>query len=92
MNPLSMAKDILMPSKAGLSVELETVIGDKQETINTQIGNKSNTKQEAETINNQTINETDYVMLFLLVLGWVLPTPSNMWKGLTAMWSRKRDG
>ena len=92
MNPLSMAKDILMPSKAGLSVELETVVGDKQEAVNTQIGNTSDTKQEAETINNQTINETDYFMLILLVLGWVLPTPSNMWKGLTAYWRRKNDG
>lgn len=92
MNPLSMAKDLLMPSKAGLSVELETVIGDKQEAINTQIGNKSNTRQEAETINNQTINETDYILLFLALLFWALPTPGNMWKGLTAFWRRKRDG
>ena len=86
--------DIINPfSKGeGLSVDAEMVVGDKQEEVNTEIvGKKETTVNTADSIVNtyQTVNEQyPFWVVALLILGWVLPSPHQMW---SSFW-RKRHG
>lgn len=91
LNPIKAVTDLLNPNKPSLSVDTEFVIGDKQETVNTQVGSTSSTKQEAEVINNKIINETDPFMLILLIFGWILPSPMEIWRGIKGLLHRTKD-
>lgn len=73
-NPIDMAKSVFTDDK-GLEVNTELVVGDKQEHNEGQIGHK----QKAETINN--INEIPLTVLLVMVLGWLLPSPVEIWRG-----------
>ena len=88
MNPVSVVADLLNPNKPSLEIGVEAVAGDKKEEVNTQVGDKNN--QQAEVINNT--SSYDPLMLLLLILGWVLPSPSEMWRGLTNFSRRKSNG
>lgn len=79
-NPVDMGKSLLSDDK-GLEVETELVVGDKEEANEVQVGIKS--RQEAETINN--VNEVPLVFMLLMVLGWLLPSPSEIWKGFVRL-------
>ena len=79
MNPVSVVKDLLTDD-GGMHVETEVVAGDKTEEINTEIGA---TSMQAEVITN--IQETSPWVLILLVLGWFLPGPGAMWKGIMSL-------
>ena len=92
LNPISAVTDLLNPNKPSIAVETEIVAGDKEEAVNTQIGTTSNSTQAAEVINNKTINETDPFLLIMLVLGWILPSPMEIWKGLTGVLRRNKNG
>lgn len=77
------AWDMLKPS-SGLAVETELVVGDKNQTVNTELGQTNN---RADNI-TQNIDSVDYVTLGLLILsvitgviGWMLPVPKFMRKG-----------
>lgn len=59
---------------SGVQVESELVVGDKSSSSDVQLGNRLN----AETINN--IQEASPLIIFLLLLGWILPTPLGMWR------------
>lgn len=72
--------DFVKPS-SGLSVDTELVVGDKNQTVETRIGETTN---KADTI-TQNIDEVDYVMMGALVtsvaagvVGWMLPVPGFM--------------
>ncbi len=80
LNPIDMAKSAFSDDK-GLEVNSEIVAGDKQESHEGQIGNRSN--QQADQITN--VNEIPFTVLLLLVLGWLLPSPAEMWKGLVRL-------
>ena len=69
---------IVSPSKGGIDTEL--VVGDKNQTVSTEVG-----KQEAESISN--ITDTSPLLLSLAMLGWFLPTP----QGLFRMWKNRND-
>ena len=69
--------DYIKPS-SGLAVDTELVVGDKHQTVETRIGETTNT---ADTI-TQNIDKVDYVMMGALVtsvaagvIGWMLPVP-----------------
>lgn len=76
------AWDLIKPS-SGLSVDTELVVGDKVQTVNSEIGTTNN---KADSI-VQNIDNTDYIMLGALltsvitgVVGWMLPVPKFMRK------------
>lgn len=69
---------IVSPSKGGIDTEI--VVGDKNQTVSTEVG-----KQEAESISN--ITDTSPFLLALAMLGWFLPTP----QGLFRMWKSRND-
>ena len=71
---VGMAKDLFVKDK-GLSVDTEIVLGDKQEEMDVQVG----AKQQAEEIINNT--NVSIPMMLLLALGWLLPSPSDIWRG-----------
>jgi len=50
-----------------------------------------NSNQAAKTIENN-INSVPLTFLVLLVLGWLLPSPNEIWKGLkgTVLFWRKK--
>lgn len=63
----------------GLSVDTELVIGDKKEDTTVEVGNS-----RVGVINNTAdeiiYTETDYFLILLLILGWLLPSPSMMYQ------------
>ncbi len=79
MNPIGIAKGIFQEDK-GLEVETELVVGDKAVRQDVQVGNRQDSKQSAMTIYNK-INNTDPVLLLLLIIGWLLPSPVEIWRG-----------
>lgn len=75
------AIDWLTPASKGIEVETELTVGDKEETIETHVG-ADNTSQQAEVINNVQDIPFSYILLFMLMAGWAIPSPSEMWRGL----------
>lgn len=73
----------------GISAEL--TVGDKQEDINTTVGETTN-KQQAEEIVNY-VDNIPPLVLIMLVLGWLLPSPTEIWKGFLNLFTfwRKRN-
>ena len=88
--------DFIKPSD-GISVDTEIVAGDKSEEIATGavVGKKETTNNTADAI-NQTFNSVNeqypWWVVVLLILGWVLPSPSQMWKGLVSLlpWKKRK--
>jgi hypothetical protein len=77
---LSDIADFIKPSTP--SVDAELVVGDKQESITTEVGT---TKQEAETISNTSSTNIEPWFVVLAMLGWFLPTPQGLFK----MWRNR---
>ena len=81
----------LIPDK-GLSVDTELVVGDKQQEV--QLGDRSSQvaesivnnegRQEASKIENNIQNLPEWVIL-LLIIGWMAPSPSEIWRGLLGL-------
>jgi hypothetical protein len=89
---LQTALSLAQPASNGIAVDAELTVGDKQEEINTEVGRQvMNSNQAAESIENN-INSVPLTFLVLLVLGWLLPSPNEIWKGLKGMvlfWRKK---
>lgn len=66
------ALNMLSPSKGG-GIDTELVVGDKSQSVVTEIGG-----QEAETITN--VTDSNNFLLVLAMLGWFLPSPQEMYK------------
>ena len=64
---------------ASNGIDAEVTVGKKQEEINTEVG-RQETNQQAQTIENYVDNIPPLVLL-LLILGWMMPTPTQIWKG-----------
>jgi len=73
--------DMVNPfSQSGLSVDAELTVGDKNQTVNTAVGETSNT---ADTMN--IVNESHMPLWAILfgISGWILPRPQTMWKSFS---------
>lgn len=80
---LQTAMSLAGPASNG--IEAEVVLGTKEEAINTEVGGQvTNSKQTADTIENH-INNVPLTFMLLMVLGWLLPSPNEIWKGLKDM-------
>lgn len=77
-------------SDSGLSVDTELVVGDKNQQAEVQVGDRS--QQQAESIANTQINNISPFVLLLLILGWLLPSPQEIWGGFVSLlpWVRKK--
>ncbi len=73
----------------GLNTDVELTVGQKNEEVKveTKIGNTN--KYEVQTI--ETIEQVPAFFMMLLILGWLLPSPSEMWRGFLKLlpWSNK---
>lgn len=82
---LKTAMSLAAPASNGIAVDAELTVGDKNEEINTEVGrNTNNMKYQAEEVSNQFTNISP-LFLLLLILGWLLPSPNEIWKGLKGM-------
>ena len=87
------ALDILgmFTPSSGLSVDTEIVAGDKSQTVDV-TGEKNSTTNTADAITQtyNTVNEQyPWWVLALLILGWVLPSPSQMWEQLLKLVNKR---
>ena len=86
--------DFVKPAGNGISVDTEIVAGDKE--INTEVSGKKETTNNTADAITQTYNSVNeqypWWVIALLILGWVLPSPSHMWRGLTSLLPWKGKG
>lgn len=70
-----------------LGVDTEIVAGDKEEKVETNVGDSSTTltTQKADTINNVQDIPLMYILLFTLMAGWAIPDPATMGRGFLMM-------
>lgn len=56
--------------------------------------NQDNSEAEVKTgkVDSLTINNADPLLIILLILGWLLPSPQEMWRGLSSFFKRKEVG
>ena len=79
--------------KSGINAQAELVVGTKEETLDTEVQVGDNLT--AEVINNEEHKNVSLIYLILLVLGWLLPGPRDIYleiKHLFSMWFRRDDG
>lgn len=75
--------DLLAPAKNG--IELDLTIGKREDNLGVEVGNQSSqSQQQAEEITNN-IETITPLVLILLVLGWLLPSPNEMFRGVKNM-------
>ena len=89
--PFDVAKSILDPS-SGPSLEVDTTVGDKEEAVVGQVGDSSQISTESLTggVNTTNIQETPPWVVLLLIIGWVLPGPREMYAEVKSWFKRKR--
>lgn len=66
-------------------VGIETVVGDKKESVVGQVGSSQDIAVESVSggITTNNTQEVPIEFMILMVLGWLLPSPNEIWKGLT---------
>lgn len=66
----------------GPSLEVDTTVGDKQEAAVGQVGNSQEIKAESIEggINTTTIQEVPIEFMLLMILGWLLPSPNEIYR------------
>ena len=87
--PFDVAKSLLDPS-SGPSLEVDTTVGDKEESVVGQVGDSSEIEAESITggVNTTNIQETPPWVILLLIIGWVLPGPREMYNEIRS-WFRR---
>lgn len=83
--------DFLSPAKNGIEADL--TIGKREDNLKVEVGSQvTRSEQQAKEIVNN-IDNVPFVFMLLLVLGWLLPSPNEIWKGLRGMvlfWKKKQ--
>ena len=85
---MDLATSLVKPSP-GVSVDAELTVGDKSETIATEVTGKTETiTNTAENINITNVDKNPgFFWSLLFFLGWLLPGPPIPWKRL---WQRMK--
>ena len=65
------------------SIGVEATLGDKNQTASVETGHK----QQATVINNT--KELDPFLLIVALLGWIAPSPGQIWRWLTGIFRKK---
>jgi hypothetical protein len=82
-SPMDFIKPMLSGG-SGPSLEVDTTVGDKEESIVGQVGDTRVVTAESLTggVHTTTIHDTPPWVLLLAVLGWMMPRPSEIYKEL----------
>ena len=87
----SSALGAILPTNDGVAVDAELTVGDKQEDINTDLQQGDRIAGENVRVEKTEINEASPLILGLLILGWCLPTPLGIWKGIRKLFKGRFD-
>lgn len=89
--PLDLVKGVV-GGGSGPSLEVDTTIGDKEESVVGQLGDSSEIVSESITggVNTTNIQDIPPWVLLLLIVGWVLPSPTEMYKEIKSWFKRGR--
>jgi hypothetical protein len=70
----------------------QQVVGSQIETTTNVQGNQTNSQVSGSKIGDVQINEVPLWIILLAILGWMLPTPTNMWNGFVKAlpWNRRK--
>ena len=80
---MSLVKDAFVGSKSGVRVDTELVLGNKKEEVDTDV--QLGDKQTAGVINNNQKEEVPLFVWLLMILGWILPSPKEIYKEVKAV-------
>jgi len=88
-SPLDLIKPMLSGS-SGPSLEVDTTVGDKEESVVGQVGSSTEIASESITggINTTNVQDIPPWVLLVLVLGWMLPSPTVLYKEIKS-WRNK---
>lgn len=88
-SPLDLVKPMLSGS-SGPSLEVDTTVGDKEESVVGQVGSSTEIASESITggINTTNVQDIPPWVLLVLVLGWMLPSPTVLYKEIKS-WRNK---
>ena len=96
MTPIGMIKNAFRfggAAKGGIEVSpnIGKEIKDEDSVVKV-VGETSDIKAEKITggINKTTIQEIPMEFMLLMVLGWMLPSPSEIWRGFTNLFRRRK--
>jgi len=67
---------------SGPSLEVDTTVGDKEEAVVGQVGTTTEISTESLSggVNTTNIQDIPPWVMLLLILGWLLPSPSEIYK------------
>tara|TARA_R110002020_G_scaffold277464_2_gene492899 strand:- start:13 stop:321 length:309 start_codon:yes stop_codon:yes gene_type:complete len=88
-SPLDLVKPMLSGG-SGPSLEVDTTVGDKEESVVGQVGSSTEIASESITggINTTNVQDIPPWVLLVLVLGWMLPSPTVLYKEIKS-WRNK---
>jgi hypothetical protein len=80
-SPLQIARSVL-DSGSGPSLEVDTTVGDKEEAVVGRVGDtrEIHTESLSGGVNTTNIQDIPPWVLILLVLGWLLPSHTEMYR------------
>jgi len=92
-SPLDLIKPMLSGS-SGPSLEVDTTIGDKEESVVGSIGDSSEIQAESITggVNTTNVQDIPPWVLMLLILGWLLPSHTEMYREIKSWFRREKNG
>jgi len=89
-SPLDIIKGAM--GGGGPSLEVDTTIGDKEESVVGRVGDTSEIVSESITggVNTTNVEEMPPWVVLLLILGWLLPAPQVMYNEIKSWFKRGR--
>jgi len=89
-SPLDLIKPMLSGS-SGPSLEVETVVGDKEESVVGSIGDSSTISTESLSggVNTTYIEDIPPWAILVMILGWLCPSPTEMYREIKSWFRRK---
>ena len=81
------------------SLGIEATMGDKEESLIGNIGDNHEVTSESISggVNTNIITDSDPMMLWMLLIGWLIASPKDIWKGIKEevkgwimFWKKKR--
>jgi hypothetical protein len=78
----------------GPSLEVDTTIGDKEESVVGNIGDNSTITTESLTggVNTTNVQDIPPWVVLLLILGWLCPSPTEMYREIKSWFRREKNG
>ena len=88
-SPLDLIKGAI---GGGPSLEVDTTIGDKEESVVGNIGDSSEIEAESITggINTTYVEDIPPWAIIIMLLGWMFPSPTEMYREIKSWFSRSK--